>query len=274
MASSLLLLLIGLLATTVTVTAQNSSSNAPCVTGDAVHMIIARASLEPPGPGVIGQVATQVMAQLPGSDTEAVAYPATLNNYPSSEAAGVSAMTALLTGYASRCPDSKIVMMGYSQGAQVAADVMCGTDEGPGFAATSAVKTTVQDRVAAVVLMGDPSKAQNQSFINGTSTKNGIFPRGNTNACNDIAKRMVSYCNAGDTFCDSGNNLTVHLSYVEDNGTAAMEFIVTQAKSNAGGSAGGSGQGNLTVSGSAAVAIARWGMALAAVMGVGLGFVW
>lgn len=138
-----LLLLTGLVAATVT--AQNSSS-AACVTGDSVHMIIARASLEPPGPGIIGQVATKVVQQLPGSDSEAVVYPATLANYTTSEAAGVAAMTALLTGYASRCPASKIVMMGYSQGAQVAADVMCGTDDGAVFQRTAAVATAVQDK--------------------------------------------------------------------------------------------------------------------------------
>lgn len=143
MASHHLLLLTGLLAATVS--AQNSTTTA-CVTGNAVHMIIARASLEKPGPGVIGGVATQVVQQLPGSDIVAVDYPATLQNYPASEAAGVTAMTALLTGYASRCPDSKIVMMGYSQGAQVAADVLCGTNEGATFATTQAVESSVLDK--------------------------------------------------------------------------------------------------------------------------------
>lgn len=138
-----LFFLTGLLAAAAT--AQNSSSPA-CVTGDAVHMIIARASLEAPGPGVIGGVATQVVQQLPGSDIVSVDYPATLDNYPVSEAAGVTAMTTLLTGYASRCPDSKIVMMGYSQGAQVAADVLCGTNEGPNFKTTDAVASNVLDK--------------------------------------------------------------------------------------------------------------------------------
>lgn len=139
----LFLLLTGLLAAAVT--AQNSSTSA-CVTGNAVHMIIARASLEAPGPGVIGGVATQVVQQLPGSDMVSVDYPATLTDYPTSEASGVTAMTTLLTGYASRCPDSKIVMMGYSQGAQVAADVLCGTQEGAVFKTTQAVASSVMDK--------------------------------------------------------------------------------------------------------------------------------
>lgn len=138
-----LLLLTSLLAATAI--AQNSSSLA-CVNGTAVHMIVARASLESPGPGVIGGVATQVVQQLPGSDIVSVDYPATLDNYQSSEALGVVAMTKLLTDYAARCPSSKIVMMGYSQGAQVAADVLCGTNEGATFQTTQAVNSSVLDR--------------------------------------------------------------------------------------------------------------------------------
>ena len=44
-------------------------------------------------------------------------------------------MTKLVTDYASRCPSSKMALLGYSQGAQVAADVMCGTSE-TGWTAT------------------------------------------------------------------------------------------------------------------------------------------
>lgn len=119
------LLISGLLAAGGAV-AQNATP--ACVTGEAVHMIIARASTEKPGVGIIGGVATQVQQQLPGSDVEAVDYPATLENYQQSEAAGVSAMTTLVTAYTARCPTSKVVLMGYSQGAQVTMDVLCGTE--------------------------------------------------------------------------------------------------------------------------------------------------
>lgn len=149
MVSLLLPALTGLIAAALT-TAQNtttqSNTTSACVTGDAVHMIIARASLEDPGPGALGRLVPQIKEQLPGSDNVSVEYPATLDNYTTSEAAGVVAMTTLLNEYTSRCPDSKVVMMGYSQGAQVAADVMCGTDEGSLFNTTKAVDTKVQKK--------------------------------------------------------------------------------------------------------------------------------
>jgi hypothetical protein len=47
--------------------ANNSTAgNTTCTTG--VHMIIARASTEPPGEGIIGAVATTVKSSVPGSD--------------------------------------------------------------------------------------------------------------------------------------------------------------------------------------------------------------
>jgi hypothetical protein len=94
--------------------AGNSSANSTaCATG--VHMIVARASTEAPGQGIIGAVATSVQGMIPGSDSEAVDYPATLQNYNTSEPAGTTAMTKLITEYAARCPNSKIALLGYSQ---------------------------------------------------------------------------------------------------------------------------------------------------------------
>jgi acetylxylan esterase len=111
----------------------SSASNTTCAT--SLHMIIARASTEMPGEGIIGAVATMVKASVPGSDSEAVDYPATLTDYPNSESSGVAAMTKLVESYATRCPSTKIALLGYSQGAQVAGDVICGRSE-PGFNAT------------------------------------------------------------------------------------------------------------------------------------------
>jgi acetylxylan esterase len=104
-----------------------------CVSG--AHIIVARASTETPGTGIIGAVALNVSAQVPNSDIVAVDYPATLTNYTSSEGAGTLAMAQLLTSYQKKCPGHRIVLMGYSQGAQVTADTICGTSEA-GFNAT------------------------------------------------------------------------------------------------------------------------------------------
>ncbi|KAM3077181.1 hypothetical protein ACMFMF_005093 [Clarireedia jacksonii] len=210
--------------------AANASTNVSNCTTSGVHMIIARASTEAPGEGIIGAVATMVKQAIPGSDSEAVDYPATLTQYQSSEQSGVAAMTKLVQDYTARCPDSKIAVMGYSQGAQVSADMICGVSE-KGFSnATQALSAADSKNVVAVVLMGDPSNVPGQSFDAGTSKNTGLFPRQNVAAC--PAAKMVSFCDDNDEFCDSGNSLQVHLSYVQKYGTQAAKFITDKVAGN------------------------------------------
>jgi len=44
---------------------------------------------------------------------------------------------------------------------------------------------------------------------------------------------MVSYCNANDTYCDSGNSLAVHLGYVQQDGGDAVNFVLSQYRAQA-----------------------------------------
>ncbi|KAK2057448.1 cutinase [Colletotrichum caudatum] len=201
-----------------------------CATG--VHIIVCRASTEQPGTGVIGAIATDIQRQIPGSDIEAVDYPAELNPYNPSQEAGVKAMTKLVQDYAANCPDSKMVLMGYSQGAHVTADVMCGTSE-RSFTATQPQSAEVASKVAAILLMGDPSHVTGQPYNQGTSQNNGLFPRAKPAGCNAVANKMISICNTGDPFCDGGRSLQVHLSYVQTNGDAAKRFIMSKVKAGA-----------------------------------------
>ncbi|QSZ33587.1 hypothetical protein DSL72_005155 [Monilinia vaccinii-corymbosi] len=236
-----------------------------CVAAGAVHMIVARASTETPGEGIIGAVANMVKKSLPGSDSEAVEYPATLQSYMTSEAAGVKAMTKLVQDYAAKCPDSKIALMGYSQGANVAGDVMCGSSgmgsamgwlgtSGAGSGTTQSssagLSADVAAKVVAVVLMGDPTHVPGASFNTGTSTKSGMFPRKNVANC--PAAKMISYCDTGDTFCDSGASVAVHMSYVTKYGTAAAKFItdkVSGSSTSTSTSNGAAAKGDAAASG-------------------------
>ncbi|KAH8900096.1 cutinase-domain-containing protein [Thozetella sp. PMI_491] len=204
-------------------------------TTTGVHMIVTRASTELPGTGIIGAVALQVQQQIPGSDIDATIYPATLLEYVSSETQGMAALTKLITDYSTDCPDSKIVLMGYSQGAQVTADVVCGASE-QNFPTTSSLSANITNKIAAIVLMGDPTHTVNATFNRGNSTKDGIFPRQNIEGCSAVQSKMVAYCNDMDTFCDSGpNNATgigIHLQYVQTDGTDAANFVVAKVKAS------------------------------------------
>ncbi|TVY29324.1 Acetylxylan esterase [Lachnellula hyalina] len=202
---------------------KRQSATGACATG--IHMIVARGSTEAAGQGLIGQVATAVQNAVPGSDSEAVDYPASLTDYLGSEASGVADMTKLIQAYAAKCPDSKIGLLGYSQGGQIVGDVLCGTSE-VGLTASSAIDASLLSKVVAAVQYGDPSHVVGQPQNVGTSTHNGILPRGK--ACGAITSVMKSFCTSGDPFCDSGSDIAVHLGYFTANDAAAASFIESQ----------------------------------------------
>ncbi|EME47060.1 carbohydrate esterase family 5 protein, partial [Dothistroma septosporum NZE10] len=197
------------------------------------HIIVARASLEVLGYGIIGAVKDNVLKAVPGSTAEYVVYPATLTDYFNSESDGVVAMRKLIDAYVAKCANAPLVLMGYSQGAQVTADSLVG-QQVVAFPANSSVDQPLPDStlqsVAAVVMMGDPSSNLTESFHVGNATKNGIFPRKNVASFADtgLASRAKSYCDAGDPYCASGNfsMLSVHLGYVQEYGSAATTFVV------------------------------------------------
>ena len=86
--------------------------------------------------------------------SEFVAYPASAfaggADYSTSEAEGVAKTKSILSGTATRCPATKILLVGYSQGADVAGDVAAeiGSGRGP----------IPKDRLAGTVLIADPQR--------------------------------------------------------------------------------------------------------------------
>jgi acetylxylan esterase len=80
-----------------------------------VHILVARASNEQKGEGMIGGLSGAIKTAVKRADSEAVDYPAALDPYASSEIKGVVAAKAQLTAYTQKCPKAKVVLMGYSQ---------------------------------------------------------------------------------------------------------------------------------------------------------------
>lgn len=228
----------------------DASQSSECPAAGGAHLIVARASTEPPGYGIIGAVKDQVLSRVPGSTAEAVDYPATLTAYVQSESDGVVAMKALLDSYITSCPGAPVVLLGYSQGAQVVADTLAGQDD-TGFPTNASIASPEPDstlaRVAAGIMMGDPTFVPAESFHVGNATNHGLFPRQNVAnfEATGLAGRLQSYCNAGDPYCAGGNfsTLLVHLQYVTLYGNDAADFVVDGiAKwyaANGGSSSGG-----------------------------------
>lgn len=79
-----------------------------------VHMILARGTTES-YPGLLGTLTNKILDSIPGSDYENIIYPATQEGSTPSYREGIRNGTAQLKRYASACPESKIVLLGYSQ---------------------------------------------------------------------------------------------------------------------------------------------------------------
>jgi cutinase len=107
----------------------------------------------------------------------------------------------MLSGAASKCPSSKLVVSGYSQGAALV------------HAAVEQLSSTVRARIYAAVTFGDTQKKQD----------GGKIPNYDTS-------RTLILCNDGDRVCDGTLIVTsAHLSYTSSVPTA-VSFIVSKVK--------------------------------------------
>jgi cutinase len=127
-----------------------------------VEVVFARGTFEAPGIGATGQAFVDALsARLNGKDTVGV-YPV---NYPASldfsqAAEGVADASNEIESLTESCPDTKIVLGGYSQGAAVAGYTTTETVPA-GFVLPTGISgpmpAAVAPHVAAVVLFGTPA---------------------------------------------------------------------------------------------------------------------
>ncbi|KAG5653934.1 hypothetical protein H0H81_009291 [Sphagnurus paluster] len=122
------LLVVAALAVSTTARPVSQSAAADCAD---VHIISARGSTEAVGEGSISAIVDSIVSGSKQTITrEAIVYPATLTDYTNSQSKGVTAMKAQLAAKASACPNTKIVLTGYSQGAHIAGDILAAKASG------------------------------------------------------------------------------------------------------------------------------------------------
>lgn len=116
--------------------AQDDSSNSTVECVDGLYMLIARGTGEDAGPGESGKVARRIAEQIDNSTVVGLDYPASFNgevgdnNYFDSVEKGYNAMKKAIEDYYDACPDNQMAIFGYSQGAQVSSDALCGGSGG------------------------------------------------------------------------------------------------------------------------------------------------
>ncbi|CRK42126.1 hypothetical protein BN1723_005285, partial [Verticillium longisporum] len=128
-----------------------------------------------------------------------VTYPANVAGFlAGGDAAGSRTMAQLTARAVTQCPNTKIVLSGYSQGAQVVHN------------AAGQLTAAQTNRVTAVLTFGDPKR--NQPF--------GTIP----------ASRTRVICRTGDNICEGGFTITpAHTQYQQD-APAAASWIASRVR--------------------------------------------
>ncbi len=175
-----------------------AASAQPC---SDVEVIFARGTGEPPGVGGVGQSFIDALRSDAGGKSISV-YPvnyaaSTDFNNPTAFAQtvvdGIRDAGAHVQATAAACPDTRIVLGGYSQGAAVAGFVTS-AEVPPGVPAAfvpQPLPLEVADHVAAVALFGKPSEAWMSQY---GAPPIAIGPA--------YAAKTIQLCAQGDTICD------------------------------------------------------------------------
>ncbi|QKX59476.1 uncharacterized protein TRUGW13939_06610 [Talaromyces rugulosus] len=249
----------GLFTATIGMLAALATADTTCAPG--LYILIARGSGEPaagtpvpkqgitlpPFTGSIGAVGELVASQLNGTVVAGVDYPATnplpstddnettidpsdfkslnLTDYHSSVNNGTSSIIDEVNQYHKACPDGKIALIGYSQGAQVVMNSLCG-GSGDGFNTDEPLSPAlVKSNIVSVAIVADPTHIANLTIDRGNSTQDGVFSRQNTTVCQQYDNIIASWCDADDAFCDSGDSIAVHESYLGIYGKEIAEWV-------------------------------------------------
>ena len=123
-----------------------------------VEVVFARATTEPAGVGSVGQSFVDLLSsQVAGKSigVYAVNYPAS-DDFGPSASAGASDANAHVQSVAANCPNTKMVLGGYSQGALVIDLITAIPFPLAGFS-PAPIPASVADHVAAVAVFGNPS---------------------------------------------------------------------------------------------------------------------
>ncbi|MEE6135155.1 cutinase family protein [Mycobacterium sp. 050128] len=173
-----------------------------------VEVVFARGTDEPPGLGKVGGAFVNALRQQTNRNVGSygVNYPANDDFLAATD--GANDASAHIQHMAEHCPDTKLVLGGYSQGAAVIDIVTAAPLPALGF--RDPLPAAAADHVAAVVLFGNPSgRAGNLMTVLST----------------DLGGKILNLCNPGDPICSDGNSWPAHLSYVPKLTNKAAHFV-------------------------------------------------
>jgi cutinase len=177
----------------------------------AVQVVFARGTGEPDGTGRVGQAFVDSLRPLVKGKSVAVYavnYPATRDFLRAAD--GANDASNFVQNIANTCPDTKIVLGGYSQGAAVI-DAITVADQ-PTLGFTQIMPANVADHVAGVAVFGNPSIRLLGNPLTALSPLYGT--------------KTIDLCNGADPVCSDGNDAAAHSLYGEAGlTTQAAQFV-------------------------------------------------
>ena len=173
-----------------------------------VEVVFARGTDEPPGVGRVGQAFVSSLRQQTRKNVGAygVNYPANKDFLAATD--GANDTSNHVQQMADNCPNTKLVLGGYSQGAAVIDVVTAAPLPGLGF--HQPLPADAADHVAAVALFGNPSGRAG-------GLMSALTP--------DFDGKTIDLCNQGDPICSDGNQWKPHLGYVPGLTNQAASFV-------------------------------------------------
>jgi len=136
-----------------------------------VHLIVARGSFEAPGEGISSSLSGSIKRAIPGTTSEAVDYPAVMP-YSGSMAKGTANMKKAIAKYSQACPQSSLVLIGYSQGGSVVMDALCGGGGNPEIGPHTDGLTQEQGKhIKLALAFGEPRFVPGLPYDLGTNNK-------------------------------------------------------------------------------------------------------
>ncbi|CEL11597.1 Putative Acetylxylan esterase [Aspergillus calidoustus] len=198
-----------------------------------IHVFGARETTASPGYGSSSTVVNAVLNAYPGSTSEAINYPACGGqascggaSYSASVSAGIDAVASAVNSFNSRCPATKIVLVGYSQGGEIIDAALCGGGVPNQGITNTAVRlsSSAVNMVKAAIFMGEPLFRAGLPYSVGTCSAGGFDARPAGFSC-PSASKIQSYCDGPDPYCCNGNNAATHNGYGGVYGQAALQFI-------------------------------------------------
>jgi cutinase-like protein len=213
----------GLVASVVSATAPPIASAQPC---PDVQVLFARGTGEDPGVGPTGQAFADALRSRIGGKSMDI-YPI---NYPASQEwqtglDGIRDAGAHVESTAASCPQTKMVLSGYSQGAAVmgfvtSASVPDGVDPA---SVPKPLAPDIANHVAAVVLFGMPN-VRAMNFLGEPPVVIGPTYAGKT----------IKVCAPEDPICSDGMNFAAHDTYAGDGSIVEKGADFAASRLNAG----------------------------------------